>query len=402
MSAWKLRKLIDLAEYINGYSFAPEDWGTEGLPIVRIEQLKNPGAPTDYYAGRLPEKNIIDDGDLVFSWSASLFLRIWNDGKAALNQHLFKVVEKAGVNRTFLKSFIEFYLPDLMKASHGSTMQHITRKELKNFAAQFPVEEADQKNIADVITALDHIIEQTEAIIAKQQRIKTGLMQDLLTKGIDEHGNIRSEATHAFKDSPLGRIPMEWNSRTIRNSAEVCNNLRKPLSAQVRETMQGDYPYYGPTGVLDYIDKFRVNGKYVLIGEDGDHFLKWDKQEMTILINDPCNVNNHAHILKGNDAVLTDWLHFYFLHRDITYYLTRQGAGRFKLNKATLLDLPLAAPESVVEQGRICEVIEKVRVDQSDTQSRRHKLQSIRVGLLADLLSGRRRVTNLLMQATPQ
>ena len=62
---------------------------------------------------------------------------------------------------------------------------------------------------------VDRAIEQTEALIAKQQRIKTGLMQDLLTRGIDEHGNLRSEQTHEFKDSPLGRIPVEWESAPL-------------------------------------------------------------------------------------------------------------------------------------------------------------------------------------------
>ena len=63
---------------------------------------------------------------------------------------------------------------------------------------------------------MDRAIEQTEALIAKQQRIKTGLMQDLLTCGIDQHGNLRSEETHQFKDSPLGRIPVEWEVENLR------------------------------------------------------------------------------------------------------------------------------------------------------------------------------------------
>ncbi len=57
---------------------------------------------------------------------------------------------------------------------------------------------------------MDRAIEQTEALIAKQQRIKTGLMQDLLTRGINEHGNLRSEQTQQFKDSQLGRVLREW------------------------------------------------------------------------------------------------------------------------------------------------------------------------------------------------
>ena len=78
-----------------------------------------------------------------------------------------------------------------------------------------PAKTAEQSKIAEVLSAVDRAIEQTEALIAKQQRIKTGLMQDLLTRGIDEHGNLRSEQTHKFKDSPLGRIPMEWESASL-------------------------------------------------------------------------------------------------------------------------------------------------------------------------------------------
>ena len=215
IDGWEVRKLTELAEYINGFAFKPDDWGQEGLPIIRIEQLKNPHSATDYYIGNLPEKNVIANGDLIFSWSASLFLRIWQQGNAALNQHLFKVKEKEGINKVFLKLFIEFYLPELTKASHGSTMQHITRKELEKFSALFPINKAEQTQIAAILSTIDQAIEQTEALIAKQQRIKAGLMQDLLTRGIDENGTIRSEATHAFKDSPLGRIPVEWEFKDM-------------------------------------------------------------------------------------------------------------------------------------------------------------------------------------------
>ncbi len=232
IEGWEPKKLSELSDYINGFAFKSDDWGKDGLPIIRIEQLKNPDAPTDYYSGRLPSAQVIENGDLIFSWSASLFLRIWSHGKAALNQHLFKVVERNGVDRSFLKAFIEFYLPELTKAAHGSTMQHITRKELDRFGAQFPVDITEQTKIAEVLSTVDRAIEQTEALIAKQQRIKTGLMQDLLTRGIDEHGNLRSEATHQFKDSPLGRIPVEWKIKTlntcVRPDAPICYGILMP------------------------------------------------------------------------------------------------------------------------------------------------------------------------------
>ncbi len=97
----------------------------------------------------------------------------------------------------------------------------------------------EQTKIAEILSTVDRAIEQTEALIAKQQRIKTGLMQDLLTRGIDEHGNLRSEQTHQFKDSPLGRIPVEWEIGEIEAVAEF-----------VTSGSRGWAQYYGSEGAM--------------------------------------------------------------------------------------------------------------------------------------------------------
>lgn len=98
------------------------------------------------------------------------------------------------------------------QAIKGATLN---KQKLKHIALTFPESRDEQSQIAAILSSIDEAIEQTKAIIAKQRRIKTGLMQDLLTRGIDEHGNLRSEATHEFKDSPLGRIPVEWEAEQL-------------------------------------------------------------------------------------------------------------------------------------------------------------------------------------------
>jgi type I restriction enzyme, S subunit len=221
MGNWKKARLTDLAEYINGFAFKPSDFSEGGVPIVRIEQLKNPNGNFDYFNGKIPERNWINNGDLIFSWSASLFLKIWQNDFAYLNQHLFKVLPKEDVQKYFLKYLLEGAIEELTKMSHGSTMQHITRKELQKFEVKFPSDFNEQSTIATILTTIDQAIEKTEQIIAKYERIKTGLMQDLLTRGIDEQGNIRSEETHEFKDSVLGRIPKEWEVNKLGNWIRV-------------------------------------------------------------------------------------------------------------------------------------------------------------------------------------
>jgi type I restriction enzyme S subunit len=108
----------------------------------------------------------------------------------------------------------------MLRQSSGTTATGIQRAKLETLPVKYPVSKHEQSKIAEILSTVDRAIEQTEALIAKQQRLKTGLMQDLLTRGIDAEGNLRTEQTHEFKDSPLGRIPVEWDVCSLENNAD--------------------------------------------------------------------------------------------------------------------------------------------------------------------------------------
>ena len=92
-------KLGEVATYINGFAFKPQDRGEKGLPIIRIQDLTGNAYDLGFYDGEYPKKIEINDGDVLISWSASLGVYIWNRGKALLNQHIFKVVfDKADID----------------------------------------------------------------------------------------------------------------------------------------------------------------------------------------------------------------------------------------------------------------------------------------------------------------
>lgn len=120
---------------------------------------------------------------------------------------------------------------DLRALNEATGVPSLSRDLLYKISTPTPPPD-EQSKIAEVLSTVDRAIGQTEALIAKQQRIKTGLMQDLLTRGIDEHGNLRSEQTHEFKDSPLGRIPAEWALQTLNEcvpaSAPICYGILMP------------------------------------------------------------------------------------------------------------------------------------------------------------------------------
>jgi len=158
-----------------------------------------------------------------------------------------------------------------------------------------------------------------------------------------------------LKSSPIGLLPLDWVVKTVGEAYEICNNLRLPISEEERNKIKGEYPYYGPTKIQDYINEYRLEGTYALIGEDGDHFLKWKELPMTLLVKGRFNVNNHAHIILGKEN-LTEWFFYFFNHRELTPHLTRQGAGRYKLSKGSLSKILCALPP-LPEQKEITHVL---------------------------------------------
>jgi restriction endonuclease S subunit len=105
--------------------------------------------------------------------------------------------------------------------ANGMTRYGLSTGTVENTPLVLPDNIDEQRAVGNVLKMLDKIISQTEAIIAKYKRIKQGLMQDLLTKGIDERGSVRSDKTHKFKHSHLGPIPVDWEVRQINHIATV-------------------------------------------------------------------------------------------------------------------------------------------------------------------------------------
>jgi len=137
---------------------------------------------------------------------------------------------------------------------------------------------------------------------------------------------------------------------------EIDNTKRKPISAEDRAKMAGQFPYYGPTQAQGWIDHYTYDGRYCLIGEDGDHFLKYRTLSMTQLVDGKFNVNNHAHAIKGTKACEADWFYYCFQNRDLGQHLTRQGAKRYKLTKASLEKIPLLVPP-ITERAKIISIL---------------------------------------------
>lgn len=199
------------------------------------------------------------------------------------------------------------------------------------------------------------------------------------------------DITEGYKKTEIGIIPEEWDVSEVQDAYHICNNLRFPISEKVRKGMQGQYPYYGPTKIQDYINQYRLDGEYALIGEDGDHFLKWSTMPMTLLATGKFNVNNHAHVIKGT-LNETKWFYWYFYNKDITSVLSRQGAGRYKLNKSTLQSIKMPIP-SRDEQTAIANSLSDVVNLISSMEKLIVKKKYIKLGAMQKLLTGKERLS---------
>src|SRR2546425_10794098 len=101
-SSWRWGSLGEVADYFNGRPFKPSEWESSGRPIVRIQNLTGSTDEVHYYSGPVAERNLVREGDLLVSWSATLNAFFWHGPEAVLNQHIFKVIPRVDKNFLYL------------------------------------------------------------------------------------------------------------------------------------------------------------------------------------------------------------------------------------------------------------------------------------------------------------
>lgn len=288
----------------------------------------------------------------------------------------------------------------------GSGLRHLR----KNFIRHYPVPDfplCEQTEIAEVLSTVDRAIEQTQGLIAKQQRIKTGLMQDLLTRGIDEHGNLRSEDTHQFKDSPLGRIPVEWEVVAVEQLGDIVTGTT-PSTAEA-SFYDGDVMFISPKDVsheadliLDTEKKLSNKGLCVCrtipknsictvcigstIGKMGISIAK-------------CATNQQINTLVPHEEKDAEMLYF-SMNLFLPTQLRREAGLQAVpiVNKAVFSRMQLPVPKDGNEKDRIRTALASPS-GQIAAQTKVHaKLCSLKTALMQDLLTGKVRVTPLLTE----
>lgn len=273
-----------------------------------------------------------------------------------------------------------------------------------------PKSKLEQTQIAAILSKVDEAITQTEKLIAKYNRIKTGLMQDLLTKGIDENGNIRSEETHEFKDSPLGRIPKEWevdilNSFISYISYGFTNPMPEsqegPFLITAANVNQGRILYETSRKTTEKAFKELLTKKSrpqlndVLITKDGSI------GRLAVVDSEYLCINQSVAVMRVR-AEKINYNFFKILLESNRYQdliMADSGGSTIKHIYITKIDkMNLAVPSNIKEQEMILKVLESKENILNETKFQLSKLQSLKTGLMQDLLSGKVRVNHLIKE----
>jgi type I restriction enzyme, S subunit len=232
MEGWETKRFDEIGEIFSGSTPSTSIrayWDGEIVWVTPNDLSKLITPYLSDSAKRITEKglngcsaNLLPARSIILSSRAPIGYVAIPSVEFCTNQGCKSIKLRKEFNTEFVYYNITFNIDKVKNLGEGTTFAEISKTALSTIELDFPTSLSEQTQIAEILSTVDRAIEQTEALIAKQQRIKTGLMQDLLTRGIDDHGNLRSEETHEFKDSPLGRIPVEWD---VVQTDEMCGAI---------------------------------------------------------------------------------------------------------------------------------------------------------------------------------
>jgi type I restriction enzyme S subunit len=216
-----LRPLSKVAKVLLGQSPDSRTYNEtgKGWPFLQGNAEFGERVPTHRLYCTAPNR-LCEAGDVLLSVRAPVGATNQADRNYAIGRGL-AAIRFVREDQAYGWHALRHAVPQLDLLAQGSTFTAVSRKEIEELLIWFPDGE-ERQAIAGVLDTLERAIEQTKALLAKQQRIKTGLMHDLLTRGLDAQGRLRDPSTHTFKPSPLGPIPSEW---TTVNIEDLCDDI---------------------------------------------------------------------------------------------------------------------------------------------------------------------------------
>lgn len=413
---WLEFRLGDVVKLQGGFAFSSSLFGGGQIPVVRMSDLK--GGCLDLSSAVCVSKKIFDlhvgvqlrAGDLLVGMSGSLenISRVrTNDLPALLNQRVgrFVMIDPTLLKYEYLVFIIQsrFYESQLRKEAIGAAQLNISSSQVEAIFLPLPPL-PEQRRIAEILDTLDEAIRQTEALLAKLQQMKQGLLHDLLTRGIGADGALRpphEEAPALYKDSPLGKIPKDWKKTPIAELADIFSGGTP--SRNVPVFWNGGIPWVTPSELTNLQSKYITKTKEHIshAGMAGSSAILLPSNTLLVttratiglvaLSGMPITTNQGFKSIRFRFLALPDF--YFYLFPLLISEMKRKASGTtfLEISAKEFGQIKLSVPP-LSEQKRIVEILDAQDEAIQTQRLELAKLQMLKAGLMEDLLTGRVRV----------
>lgn len=191
-----------------------------------------------------------------------------------------------------------------------------------------------------------------------------------------------------YKQTEIGLIPRDWMVAPLGDVSHFHDNKRVPIKESDRIKMQGDYPYYGASGIIDYVNDYIFDGEYILLGEDGANIIDRSSR-LAFVVSGKCWINNHAHVIEPHENMDIHFLSEYL--ESISYDEYNTGTAQPKLNREKCNTIPVPIPP-LSEQIRIANLLRECDSLISTLEKEISKKKAIKQGAMQELLTGKKRL----------
>lgn len=400
---WEVKQLGGLQPFVTSGSRGwAAFYSNRGAPFIRITNLSRSSIYLDLEELRLVNlpkndseaiRTQLQDGDILISITADIGIIGYVSAKvpmpAYINQHIALMrFYPSQTNSKFVSYFLASEKPQkLFRAlTDSGAKAGMNLTTVQQIRLALPSTLAEQEAIAEALSDADALIESLEQLIAKKRHIKQGAMQELLTG----KKRLPGFATKSeYKQTEVGVIPEDWNLRPLGEVVTFLDGKRRPVKDADRAKMRGAIPYYGASGIVDYVNDYLFDEELILLAEDGENILSRNCR-LVFRISGKAWINNHAHVLRPNPDVsigfLTDYL------ESLNYERFNSGTAQPKLNKQTCIGIPVALPPTKAEQEAIATIVNDMDSEVVALEEKLAKARWLKQGMMQELLIGRIRL----------
>ncbi|NCB83380.1 MAG: restriction endonuclease subunit S [Bacteroidia bacterium] len=408
MEGWKEKKIGEVADFSKGkLTEQCEGVNPNWMPLLNADAINS---ESKFYAN--PKGAVVcDENDILMLWDGerSGLVAI---GKAGVVGSTFsKITLKNELDSRFCFYYLQNQFAWIQNRRTGTGVPHVSKDLPSILSISFPTLLSEQQKIATILSTIDQTIDQTEQLIAKYKNIKQGLMHDLLTYGIDENGTIRNPQTHTFVEKKGLVVPEEWEVEQLDEIANVSGGKRLPAGHEYSFVNFG-FKYLRVTDFynkkIDYFSLENLEERTFLELENyeifpNDLFISIAGSIGYVGVNKP-NIEDRIILTENalrinvSEVVLPDFLTLQINSEVVQKQIWSEvgtGGGVPKLAKHRVESLLIPFPKSngnYNEQDKIISIIEQQDKIIESEQTNLTKLQKLKQGLMADLLTGKVRV----------